>query len=142
MKIEANGDINPDHPVMKGLKRAMKKREMHTKQSANTDKTVSELLAEAREINQKQAGVNKAAPAKTISPIVDVFLCSADGVVELAKFAMSEAPILKAHGVIVVEADAVSMLTFKLQKQYHGSDVSLDSMLKAESFKLAYNKAK
>ncbi|SHI35685.1 MULTISPECIES: hypothetical protein [Pseudomonas] len=113
-----------------------------TKQSANTDKSVSDLLAEAKQINQKRAGVNKAAPAKTTSPIVDVFLCGADGVVELAKFAMSEAPILKAHGVIVVEADPVSMLTFKLQKQYHGGDVSLDSMLKAESFKAAYNNAK
>lgn len=138
MKMEANGDINPDHPVMKGLKRAMKKKEMNTtKQFTNTDKTVSELLAEAKEINARRAAVSKAT-----SPIVDVFLCSADGVVELAKFAMSEAPILKAHGVIVVEADAVSMLTFKLQKQYHAGDVRLDAMLRSESFKQAYSKAK
>nr|WP_019366283.1 hypothetical protein [Pseudomonas luteola] len=143
MKMEANGDINPDHPVMKGLKRAMKKKEMNTtKQSANSDKTVSELLAEAKEINARRAAVNKATPAKTTSPVVDVFLCAADGVVELGKLAMSEAPILKAHGVIVVEADPVSMLTFKLQKQYHGSDVSLDAMLQAESFKQAYSKVK
>ncbi|MFV1943666.1 hypothetical protein VPH49_22935 [Pseudomonas luteola] len=113
-----------------------------TKQSTDTDKKVEELLAQAREINARRAGISKSAPAKTTSPVVDVFLCSVDGVVELAKLAMSEAPILKAHGVVVVEADPVSMLTFKLQKQFHGSDVSLDAMLQAESFKQAYSKVK
>ncbi|KTT60245.1 hypothetical protein SB8_01225 [Pseudomonas oryzihabitans] len=87
----------------------------------------------------EQAGIKK---AQAMSPMVDAFLVSADGRVTTTKISMDVSPILKTVGVTLVQADGLTMLTYKLAQQYGGKDVTLDQMLRDKNFKAAYQAAK
>lgn len=87
----------------------------------------------------EQAAITK---AKAMSPMVDVFLVAADGRVTTTKISMDVSPILKSVGVTLVQADGLTMLTYKLAQQYGSKDVTLDQMLKDKNFKAAYSAAK
>ncbi|APQ14286.1 hypothetical protein BJP27_23400 [Pseudomonas oryzihabitans] len=87
----------------------------------------------------EQAAITK---AKAMSPMVDAFLVSADGRVTTTKISMDVSTILKSVGVTLVQADGLTMLSYKLAQQYGGKDVTLDQMLKDQNFKAAYQAAK
>ncbi len=79
--------------------------------------------------------------AKQPSAPIDAFLISADGRVKNTKISLDLAPVIKAYGNVIVPADASSMLTFQIQKQYT-ENVTLAAMLKDKGFKAAYQAAK
>lgn len=101
-------------------------------------KSNPETLAKTKKL-MEQAGITK---AKAMSPMVDAFLVAADGRVTTTTISMDVQPILKGYGVTLVQADGLTMLTYKLAQQYSGKDVTLEQMLKDRNFKAAYNAAK
>lgn len=101
-------------------------------------KSNPETLAKTKKL-MEQAGITK---AKATSPMVDAFLVSADGRVSTTKISMDVAPILKSVGVTLVEADGLTMLSYKLAEQYVSKNVTLEQMLKDKNFKAAYQAAK
>lgn len=103
-----------------------------TKTSAEESAAIRRLLDEAK--------ITKS--ARAVSPMVDAFLVSADGRVTTTTISMDVQPILKGYGVTLVEADGLTMLTYKLAQQYSGKNVTLDQMLKDKNFKAAYQAAK
>lgn len=74
--------------------------------------------------------------------MVDAFLVSADGRVTTTTISMDVKTVLKGYGVTLVQADGLTMLTYKLAQQYGDKEVTLDQMLKDRNFKAAYNAAK
>lgn len=101
-------------------------------------KSSPESLAKTKEL-MEQAAITK---AKAMSPMVDAFLVSADGRVTTTKISMDVSTILKSVGVTLVQADGLTMLSYKLAQQYGGKDVTLEQMLKDKNFKAAYQAAK
>lgn len=97
-----------------------------------------ETLAKTKKL-MEQAGITK---AKAMSPMVDAFLVAADGRVTTTKISMDVSSLLKSVGVTLVQADGLTMLSYKLAQQYGGKDVTLDQMLKDKNFKAAYQLAK
>lgn len=96
-----------------------------------------------------QRAAEPAPPAKATQPVktkqpsapIEAFLVSADGRVTNTKISLDLAPVIKAYGVVIVPAEASSMLTFQIQKQYT-ENVTLAAMLKDKAFKAAYQAAK
>lgn len=101
-------------------------------------KSNPETLAKTKKL-MEQAGIAK---AKAMSPMVDAFLVSSDGRVTITTISMDVSPILKSVGVTLVEADGLTMLSYKLAQQYGSKDVTLEQMLKDRNFKAAYNAVK
>lgn len=101
-------------------------------------KSSPESLAKTKKL-MEQAAITK---AKAMSPMVDAFLVSADGRVTTTKISMDVSTILKSVGVTLVQADGLTMLSYKLAQQYGGKDVTLEQMLKDKNFKAAYQAAK
>lgn len=101
-------------------------------------KSSPESLAKTKKL-MEQAAITK---AKAMSPMVDAFLVSADGRVTTTKISMDVSTILKSVGVTLVQADGLTMLSYKLAQQYGGEDVTLEQMLKDKNFKAAYQAAK
>jgi len=101
-------------------------------------KSNPETLAKTKKL-MEQAGITK---AKALSPMVDAFLVSSDGRVTITTISMDVSPILKSVGVTLVEADGLTMLSYKLAQQYGSKDVTLEQMLKDRNFKAAYNAVK
>ncbi len=100
--------------------------------------SASDIAAQNRLL--EQAGMLR--KAKAMSPMVDAFLVSADGRITTTKISMDVSDILKSVGVTLVQADGLTMLSYKLAQQYGGKDVTLDQMLKDKNFKAAYSAAK
>lgn len=100
-------------------------------------KSNPETLAKTKRL-MEQAGIKN---AQAMSPMVDAFLVSSDGRVATTTISMDVSPILKTVGVTLVQADGLTMLSYKLAQQYGGKDVTLDQMLKDRNFKAAYNAA-
>lgn len=109
----------------------------HTRGSSFKDKILSQRAAEPA----TPAKATQAVRAKQPSAPIEAFLVSADGRVTNTKISLDLAPVIKAYGVVIVPADASSMLTFQIQKQYT-ENVTLAAMLKDKKFKTAYNAAK
>lgn len=100
-------------------------------------KSSPESLAKTKRLLE-EAAITK---AKVFSPMIDCFLISSDDRITTVKMSLDAAPILKTVGCTVIEANGISMLHYKLVEKYHGK-VSLNDMLKDNSFKTEYNKAK
>ncbi|NRH40666.1 hypothetical protein [Pseudomonas sp. MS15a(2019)] len=101
-------------------------------------KSNPETLAKTKKL-MEQAGITK---AKAMPPMVDAFLVSSDGRVTITTISMDVSPILKSFGVTLVEADGLTMLSYKLAQQYGSKDVTLEQMLNDRNFKAAYNAVK
>ncbi|NMZ47160.1 hypothetical protein [Pseudomonas oryzihabitans] len=97
-----------------------------------------ETLAKTKKL-MEQAEITK---AKAMSPMVDAFLVAADGRVTTTKISMDVSTILKSVGVTLLQADGLTMLSYKLAQQYGGEAVTLEQMLKDKNFKAAYQAAK
>lgn len=102
------------------------------------DKILSQRAAEPATLAK---ATTQPVRAKQPSAPIDAFLVSADGRVKNTKISLDLASVIKAYGVVIVPADASSMLTFQIQKQYT-DNVTLAAMLKDKNFKAAYNAAK
>jgi len=113
---------------------------LKTNPTKGLEKPVSAEESAAIKRLMDQAKINKAAQA--MSPMVDAFLVSSDGRVATTTISMDVSPILKTVGVTLVQADGLTMLSFKLAQQYGGKDVTLEQMLKDRNFKAAYQAAK
>lgn len=113
---------------------------LKTNPTKGLEKPVSTEESAAIKRLMDQAKINKVAQAT--SPMVDAFLIAADGRVTTTKISMDVSPILKSVGVTLVQADGLTMLSYKLAQQYGGPNVTLTQMLKDRNFKAAYNAAK
>ncbi|MXS18446.1 hypothetical protein [Pseudomonas oryzihabitans] len=111
-----------------------------TNPTKGLDKPVSAEEKAAIKRLLDQAKITKS--AKAMSPMVDAFLVAADGRVTVTKISMDVSDILKSVGVTLVQADGLTMLSYKLAEQYVDKDVTLTQMLKDKNFKAAYNAAK
>lgn len=111
-----------------------------TKPTAAFEQKISAEESAAIKRLLDQAKITKA--AKSMSPMVDAFLVAADGRVTTTKISMDVSDILKSVGVTLVQADGLTMLSYKLAEQYVGKDVTLTQMLKDKNFKAAYQAAK
>ncbi|WP_273806973.1 MULTISPECIES: hypothetical protein [unclassified Pseudomonas] len=111
-----------------------------TNPTVGLEKEVSAEEKAAIKRLMEKAKITKA--AKAMSPMVDAFLVSADGRVSTTKISMDVSPVLKSVGVTLVQADGLTMLSYKLAQQYGGKDVTLEQMLKDKNFKAAYEAAK
>jgi len=110
-----------------------------TKPTAGLEQKISAEGSAAIKRLLDQAKITKA--TKAMSPMVDAFLIAADGRVTITKISMDVSDILKSVGVTLVQADGLTMLSYKLAEQYVGKDVTLTQMLKDKNFKSAYNAA-
>lgn len=110
----------------------------HTRGSSFKDKILSQRAAEPA---TPAKAATQPVKAKQPSAPIEAFLVSADGRVTNTKISPDLAPVIKAYGVVIVPADASSMLTFQIQKQYT-ENVTLAAMLKDKAFKAAYQAVK
>lgn len=111
-----------------------------TNPTKGLDKPVSAEEKAAIKRLLDQAKITKS--TKAMSPMVDAFLVAADGRVTVTKISMDVSDILKSVGVTLVQADGLTMLSYKLAEQYVDKDVTLTQMLKDKDFKAAYNAVK